>query len=351
MRASDFDFDLPDGQIAQHPAPERDGARLYLLPRAGGAARHAAVRDLPSLLPEGALLIVNDTRVVPARVRGRKASGGRVELLLLERLAREGDGETWRCLGGASKPIRPGQSIALDGARAEVLATSGREVEARIAVDGGGEVAAWLERAGEVPLPPYIAREGAPPAEDRARYQTVYARAPGSAAAPTAGLHLSARVLAELEARGVQRAAVTLHVGLGTFAPLAGGADAELESIDGLHAERFRVPDETARAFARARAERRPVIAVGTTVVRTLESALDGGGALSPGEGSTRLFIRPGHRFRAVDGMLTNFHLPRSSLLVLVSAFAGRERVLAAYADAVRCGYRFFSFGDAMLIS
>ncbi len=364
MRASDFDFLLPDAQIAQAPAPERDEARLYVLPRAGGAASHARVADLPSLLPAGALLVVNDTRVFPARLRGRKVSGGRVELLLLRRESGSADGplcEEWSCLGGSSKGLRVGQAVLLDGAdapAAEVIEVRGAEVVVRFAsprAEREGMITV-AERLGEVPLPPYIARPapaGDPvgkgsDGDDRARYQTVYARVAGSAAAPTAGLHFTPRLLAALEARGVQRAAVTLHVGLGTFAPLRSD---DLSTVTELHAERFTVPAATARAIAEARAQSRPVIAVGTTTARTLESACDEAGAVTACEGETRIFIRPGHRFRAVDGLLTNFHLPRSTLLMLVSAFAGRERVLEAYRDAVARGYRFFSYGDAMLIA
>jgi len=344
VRLDDFDYELPAERIAQAPPDERDGAKLYLLPRDGGEARHAAIVDLPSLLPERALLVVNDSRVFPARLRGRKETGGKVELLLLHPIRDENGSETWACLGGASKPLRSGMRVFLDGEReAEIVAVNGAEVEVRFA-SGVRELA---ERIGEVPLPPYIERVR-PSEADRERYQTVYARDSGSAAAPTAGLHLSERLLARLDERGIERAAVTLHVGLGTFAPLRapGGV------VDGseLHAERYVVPEATAAAIARARGDGRAVVAVGTTTVRTLESACDERGLTRAGAGETRLFIRPGHRFRAVDGMLTNFHLPRSSLLMLVAAFGGRERVLAAYRDAVARRYRFYSFGDAMLL-
>ncbi len=361
MRATDFDYHLPPERIAQAPADERDRARLYVLPRAGGEARHAVVADLPSLLPEGALVVVNDSRVFPARLHGRKATGGRVELLLLHPTeagtgpgTRTGTGtwsETWACLGGSSKGLRERMQVILDGESApgaEIVAVRGAEVDVRFTGAGAGGLLAAAERIGEVPLPPYIARPSGPSAADRERYQTVYARAAGSAAAPTAGLHFTPRLLDALAARGIERAAVTLHVGLGTFAPLRGD---DLDGVDQLHAERFTVTDEAAARIAAARAAGRPVIAVGTTTVRTLESACDDAGRVRAGAGETRLFIRPGHRFRAVDGMLTNFHLPRSSLLMLVAAFAGRDRVLAAYRDAVARGYRFYSFGDAMLIA
>ena len=360
MRASDFDFALPPAQIAQHPATPRDAARLYVLPRSGAPAAHAHVRDLPGLLPEGALLVVNDTRVIPARLRARKPTGGKVELLLIERRDEEQPfdtpwTETWTCLGGASKPLRPGTTLALDGPdtgdapEAEILAVRGAEVDVRFRGRTAGGLLAVAERLGEIPLPPYITRV-APEADDRDRYQTVYARSPGAAAAPTAGLHFTPALLDALAARGIERAALTLHVGLGTFAPLRSD---DVSDLDTLHAERYELSAATCDAIARARAAGRPVVAVGTTTVRALESAAAASrdGALQPGPAVTRLFIKPGFRFRVVDGMMTNFHLPRSTLLMLVAAFAGQERVLAAYADAVARGYRFFSYGDAMLIT
>jgi S-adenosylmethionine:tRNA ribosyltransferase-isomerase len=350
--ASDFDFVLPPEQIAQAPLPRRDEARLYVLDRAGGA-QHRQVRDLPDLLaelsPERALLVVNDTKVLPARLRGKKPTGGRFELLLVEPLASDDGLSHWRALGGASKPIRPGP-LALDGAGAPacaVIENAGEYLEIVLDVPPAG-VERVLQRIGEVPLPPYIHREkGTPaPVDDVQRYQTVFARAPGAVAAPTAGLHFTPELLATLEARGIERATVTLHVGPGTFAPLRS------DDVDGavLHAERYEVPESTADAIARARAEKRPVVAVGTTVVRTLETVASEDGTVRAQTGSTQLFVKPGHRFRAVDAMVTNFHLPKSTLLMLVCAFAGQERVLAAYRDAVERGYRFYSYGDAMLI-
>lgn len=338
MLASDFDFALPQASIAQAPLARRDEARLYVLDRQSGAAEHCQVRDLPSLLPPGALVVVNDTRVIPARLRATKPTGGKVELLLCEPLS---DG-VWRCLGGASKPIRLGP-LRLDGdgaPDAEVLAVDGEYVEVRF----GGDLRDYVSRHGEVPLPPYIKRDAPEPA-DRERYQTVFARVPGAVAAPTAGLHFTAELLAALEARGLRGATITLHVGPGTFSPL------RADDLEGqtLHAERYDVPAETARAIAETRAAGHPVVAVGTTVVRTLEAAAAEEGVRA-GEGTTSIFIRPGHRFRVVDMMLTNFHLPKSSLIILVAAFAGKERVLAAYRDAVARGYRFYSYGDAMLI-
>jgi S-adenosylmethionine:tRNA ribosyltransferase-isomerase len=356
VRLRDFDFALPPEAIAQQPAPSRERARLYCLPRGDRGAEHRTVADLPSLVPPGALLVVNDTRVIRARLRGHKPSGGRVELLLVRPLASWGDatawGERWLCLGGASKPLRPGSAVLLDGERApraEVAAVRGQEVEVVFGGERPDSVVAAAERIGEVPLPPYIKRPGGPGADDGERYQTVYARVPGAVAAPTAGLHLTPSLLAALEARGVRIAPITLHVGPGTFAPLPLDEEAEVEGLAALHAERYEVPAATARAVAEARAAGRPVLAVGTTTVRALESACADGEPRA-GAGETTLFIRPGFRFRAVDAMLTNFHLPRSSLVMLVAALAGRERLLAAYTDAVARGYRFYSYGDAMLI-
>ncbi|HWE26617.1 MAG TPA: tRNA preQ1(34) S-adenosylmethionine ribosyltransferase-isomerase QueA, partial [Polyangia bacterium] len=256
----------------------------------------------------------------------------------------------WRCLGGASKPIRLGPLTLAGGARAEVLAVDGKYVDVRFTFERGpaatSDVLAYAEQHGDVPLPPYIKRAHAD-AADRERYQTVFARTPGAVAAPTAGLHFTPELLAALEARAIRRATLTLHVGPGTFAPLGDGA------LDGetLHAERYEIPEATARAIADTRAAGKPIVAVGTTVVRTLEAAAAADGIVRAGQGTTSIFIRPGHAFRAVDVMLTNFHLPRSSLLILVAAFAGRERILAAYADAVARGYRFYSYGDAMLLT
>jgi S-adenosylmethionine:tRNA ribosyltransferase-isomerase len=351
-----YDFDLPERLIAQAPAARRDQSRLLTLGRRAGPIEHRSISALPTLLSPGALLVLNDTRVIPARLRGTKPTGGRMELLLCQRLdgdrteaARSGDTtvQRWRCLGGASKPIRRG-AITLDGEgapEAQVLAVEGAEVIVELRAEGG--VSAAIARVGEVPLPPYIRRTGRPTAEDGDRYQTVYARRDGAVAAPTAGLHFTPELLAELHSGGVEIAFVTLHVGLGTFAPLREEAPLPAQ----LHAERYEVPPATAAAIARARTSGLPVIAVGTTVVRALETCANLVGTVEAGAGETRIFLRPGHRFRAVDGLLTNFHLPRSTLLMLVCAFAGRERVLAAYAEAVARGYRFYSYGDAMLIT
>ena len=337
MLVRDFDFDLPSALVAQRPLA-RGESRLLVLD-APRERRHRSIRDLPALLRPGDLLVVNDTRVLAARLFARREpGGGAVELLLAERL----DEVTWDCLVRPGRKARPGTRLELSGRLRARVASSGEQGRRRIVFSE--PVEPHLDALGHVPLPPYIDRPDE--IEDRERYQTVWAREPGAIAAPTAGLHFSHALLDELEARGVERVAVTLHVGLGTFKPVT----AELVHEHRMDAERWVVPSATATAIARARAEGRRVVAVGTTVVRTLEGAAEaGGGCLEAGAGSTSLFIVPGHRFRIVDALLTNFHLPRSTLLMLVCAFAGRERVLAAYREAVDAGYRFFSYGDAML--
>ena len=355
MRVELFDYELPPGRIAQEAVEPRDAARLLVLrPGAEQERLDRHVRDLPDLLRPGDLLVVNDTRVIPARVHGRKPTGGRVELFFTERLAAETAGdatrETWRVLLGASRAPREGSEVELPGGwRARVVLGPGPGGEARVEVTGPGTVRELLDRHGEPPLPPYIRRDPGDPrlAADRDRYQTVFAREEGALAAPTAGLHFTPELLARLEERGVRTARVTLHVGEGTFRPVRVET---LEEIR-LHEERFEVPEATARAIAETRAAGGRVVAVGTTVTRALESRPGpAGGAPEPGGGSTDLFIAPGYRFRFVDVLLTNFHLPRSTLLMLVAAFAGRERVLAAYRYAVEAGYRFYSYGDAMLV-
>jgi S-adenosylmethionine:tRNA ribosyltransferase-isomerase len=341
VQLSDFDYPLPDERIAQEPVTPRDAARLLVLP-AEGPPEHRRFTDLEALLDPGDLLVFNDTRVIPARLLGRKESGGRVEILLVEPLE-GGLGRRWRALGQASKPIRAGAVLSFDGLTARVDAAEGDGFYL-VALDREGpELEAALARAGRIPLPPYIRRE--PTDADRDRYQTVFSRAPGSAAAPTAGLHFTDALLARLDARGVERAAVTLHVGPGTFLPVR----AERLEDHRMHGEPYEVPPAAARAFAACRARGGRVVAVGTTAVRTLESALHGG-VLREGPGRTELFVRPGYRFGAVDALVTNFHLPRSTLLVLACAFGGTERVLAAYREAVSARYRFFSYGDAMFM-
>ncbi len=364
MRRALLDYELPPELIAARPLAERDGARLLVVDPASDSPTHASIRELDRLLPEGALLVVNDTRVLPARLLGHKVeSGGRAEIFLvrkegalsLEEGGRSLPAERWKALGRASKPLRPGGRIQVRGEGPDAPSLEVR-IEGRAGDDGlldvmlvgdpGASIAAVLEALGHVPLPPYMHR--ADELADRERYQTVFARVPGAIAAPTAGLHLSEALLARLRARGITEASVTLHVGLGTFQPVT--AD-DLDDHP-MHSEAFAVPEATARAIAQARERGAPVVAVGTTVVRALESAADParpGHALAR-EGETRLLIQPGYTFRVVDRLITNFHLPASTLLALVAAFAGRERVLAAYQAAISARYRFYSYGDAMLI-
>jgi S-adenosylmethionine:tRNA ribosyltransferase-isomerase len=341
MRIADFDYDLPEERIAQVPIEPRDAARLLVVTPEGPLA-HRTIADLPALLRPGDLLVFNDTRVIPARLLGRKESGGKVELLLCEPLA-GGLGRRWRAMGQASKAIRAGARLEFDGLSATVEAAEGAGFYTVELDREGAALEAALARAGRLPLPPYIRR--APDAHDAERYQTVLARAPGSAAAPTAGLHFTPALLEALAAKGVRRATVTLHVGPGTFLPVR----ADRLDDHRMHGERYDVPEEAVQAVDEARARRGRVIAVGTTSARTLEAA-SRDGRLVAGPGRTELFIRPGHPFGVIDALLTNFHLPRSTLLVLACAVGGRERVLGAYREAVEQGYRFFSYGDAMLI-
>ena len=338
MDLEDLDYELPDELIAQRPLPERDGARLLLLDR--GDVSHTHVRELASLLPS-ALFVVNDTRVLNARLHGHKPTGGKVELLLVHRLSVPGLTERWEALGRASKPIRVGTQLTLGAITATVLEKRGATLE--VELEASEPIANVLERDGHVPLPPYIRREDE--VADRERYQTVFAAEPGAVAAPTAGLHFSDALVTSLESAGHSFSQVTLHVGPGTFRPVS--APSLDEHV--MHVERYDVPEATVLAIEEAKRAGRPVVAVGTTVVRTLEAAASGG-ELEPGSGSTDLFIRPGFTFRVVDALMTNFHLPRSTLLALVMAFAGIEPTRAAYLAAVRARYRFFSYGDAMLI-
>lgn len=339
MRVTELDFDLPPELVASEPAEPRDAARLLVLD--GERLLDRVVRELPDLV-RPALFVANDTRVLAARVFGRKPSGGRVELLFVERLADEGTAETWLALAKASKPVTAGSRLILEeGVEADVVGKrDDGSVELRLAV----RVEPWLESVGTMPLPPYIDRE--PDARDRERYQTVFASEPGAVAAPTAGLHFTPELLQRLRERGHRIVHVTLHVGPGTFRPV------KTDDLDdhAMHEEAFVIPEATAEAVASARAEGRPVVAIGTTVVRALESAAREDGSLAVGPGRTRLLIQPGYRFRVVEGLVTNFHLPRSTLLALVMALAGKERMRAAYAHAVRERYRFFSYGDAMFI-
>jgi S-adenosylmethionine:tRNA ribosyltransferase-isomerase len=337
---AEFDYDLPADAIAQAPAESREAARLLVIERATGALADRSVADLPDLLRPGDCLVVNDSRVLPARVLGEDGAGRPVELLFVEPM----DDGAWRAMVRPGRRCRPGAELRAGGARLRVLAVEPEGMR-RIAREDG-TIAALLDVAGMPPLPPYIARHAKPGPEDWERYQTVYARVPGSVAAPTAGLHFSDALLERLRTRGVEIHAITLHVGPATFRPIT----APTVEAHSLPSERALIPAPTAAAVNAARQTGRRVIAVGTTVTRTLESAATDDGRLAPLDGRASLYIRPGHRFRVVDALLTNFHLPRSSLLVLVCAFAGRDLILRAYRHALAHGYKFYSYGDATLI-
>jgi S-adenosylmethionine:tRNA ribosyltransferase-isomerase len=374
VRLDELDYALPPDRIAQHPAPERDGSRLLVLQRGGAVAGaagvsgelvHAQFRDLPDHLAPDDLLVVNDTRVLPSRLIGAKETGGRIEILLVEREdpgeppgtpmdgrgpadARPASEETWLCLAGFSRAPAPGAPIDLGPhLRARWAGPAPGELHRiRLSAADGGSLHDALALAGTIPLPPYIARTAGAEPSDRERYQTIYAEREGAIAAPTAGLHFTPALLRRLEERGIGLARVTLHVGPATFLPVR---TEEIEDHP-MDAERYEVPRATVAAIAEARARGGRVVAVGTTAVRALESAATGRGGVVPAHGRTDLFILPGYAFRVVDALITNFHLPRSTLLAMVAAFAGRERILGAYAEAVARGYRFYSYGDAMLI-
>jgi S-adenosylmethionine:tRNA ribosyltransferase-isomerase len=339
MQRTDFHFDLPPDLIAQWPTARRSDSRLLVLDGASGSRRDLQFRDFPSLLSRADLLVFNDTRVIPARVFGVKESGGRVEILL----ERGVTADTALVHLRASKGLKSNAVVKLPGGHSASML--GREGEL-FRLQFSCEVAAFFETHGEMPLPPYIERQAQ--SADRERYQTVYARSRGAIAAPTAGLHFDADTFAELAARQIRHVFVTLHVGAGTFAPLR--VD-DIESHE-MHEEYLTVPEAACNAINATRAAGGRVIAVGTTVVRSLETAAHANPrGIAPYQGSTRIFIKPGHRFRVVDAMLTNFHLPESTLLMLCSAFAGREPLLAAYTHAVHARYRFFSYGDAMFLT
>jgi S-adenosylmethionine:tRNA ribosyltransferase-isomerase len=360
LRTSDFDFDLPDELIAQRPPADRGQSRLLVLPRRAGGIEHTSFALLGEHLRSGDLLVLNDTRVFPARLIGRRVpSGGAVECLLLRRHSSASppaaepeipNPELWDALVHPGQKLKPGARVLFEqgGLRlhGEVVARHfhGRRT-IRLSTDTPAPVSSLVERIGHIPLPPYIARPDE--ASDRERYQTVYAREPGSVAAPTAGLHFTRDLLEDLNARGIDQASVTLHVGYGTFKPV------RVENVDEheVDPEVYTVSTSAADALTSALRDGRRIIAVGTTTTRALESLpIDPGGCVHPGDGTTALFIHPGHRFRIVQGLVTNFHLPKSSLLMLVAAFTGRERILEAYREAIEQGYRFYSYGDAMLI-
>jgi len=347
---ADYDYELPPELVAQRPAPRRVQARLMALGRDGGSARHLRMAHLCKLLRPGDILVLNDTKVVPARLLVGKESGGRAEVFLLnpalplERLA---DGrERHQALVRAHRPVRPGQRLSLAGEGGPWIFVLERGPRGQAVVELPGGALELAQRFGQAPLPPYIRRPNGPSAEDVRRYQTVYAAKAGAVAAPTAGLHLSHELLLALQRRGVNTARLTLHVGYGTFAEPA----PEDLARGRLHAEWVEIDEAACQAVATARAAGGRVIAVGTTSMRALEWLAGPGGAPRPRRGWCDILIQPGHRFRAADGLLTNFHLPRTTLLMLVAALVGRERVLAAYAEAVRQRYRFYSFGDGMLI-
>ncbi|HEX7666838.1 MAG TPA: tRNA preQ1(34) S-adenosylmethionine ribosyltransferase-isomerase QueA [Polyangiaceae bacterium] len=353
MRIDTFDFELPDERIAQHPAEPRDAARLLVVGESSLA--HETVAELPELLAEGSLVVVNDTRVFPARILGKKAtSGGKVEIFLIEPAGEreiDANGEKrqvaiWRALGKSSKPLRFGTDV-LAGSLIVHLIGRGDDglLEVGLTTHENKSVHDAIHETGHVPLPPYIHRDAS--AKDEERYQTVYARHEGAVAAPTAGLHLTNALLGRLAIKKCEVVSVTLHVGLGTFQPVT------VDDLDThpMHKETYEISKATADAIALAKQEKRPIVAIGTTVVRALESAANADGTVKIGRADTRLLIQPGYSFKIVDRLMTNFHLPKSTLLALVCAFAGTERVLAAYRKAVEEKYRFYSYGDAMLLT
>jgi len=352
-RPSDYAYHLPLERIAQHPLKNRDQARLLTLERKSGALAHGRIADLPARLQPGDVLVINDTRVIPGRLFGRKPTGGRVEVLIIglpDAADAGGPGSyttVCECLIRAAKRPRPGTALIFeDGLRAEVLAD--RDAAHRVAFHSAEPLDAVISRIGKVPLPPYILREtpAGVDSADAATYQTVYAARNGAIAAPTAGLHFTPDLLDRIRARGVHIARITLHVGYGTFVPVRVPDIREHR----MHAEWFEISPESAGIINQARDAGGRVIAVGTTSVRTLEYAATPEGRVSARRGDCDLFIYPGYRFRVVEGIITNFHLPESTLLMLVSAFAGRENILSAYAIAIENGYRFYSYGDAMFI-
>jgi len=338
LRLSDFDYTLPEELIAQTPAEERERSRLLVLDRRTGALCHRTFSDIAEYMRAGDVLVLNDTRVFPCRIPARKSGGGKAEIFLLE----EQGVNLWHALVRGGLDTGKRASVA-EGIEAEIEGEAGEGIK-RVRFYGVTDIRSKLAELGRTPLPPYIKRE--PAARDLERYQTVYARSEGAVAAPTAGLHFTPALLQTLRERGIETALITLHVGPGTFQPVREDVIANHR----MHPERFAIPAETAESINRARSEGRRVIAVGTTSVRTLETSARSDGNVHPGQGTSDLFIHPGYPFQVVDGMITNFHLPKSTLLMLVAAFAGRENVLNAYRTAIGERYRFYSYGDAMLI-
>ncbi len=346
MKVERFAYDLPPELIAQEPASEREAARLLVVPPEG-TFLHEHISDLPERIPEGALVVLNDTKVIRARILGTKeGTGGRAEVFLVRKIGDEDGAQRWQAMARASKALRPGTRVVKDGLAIEVEGKSDEGLFVVRITSRDRSIEDALAAAGQIPLPPYIKRD--PNAADEDRYQTVFAKSPGAVAAPTAGLHLTNTLLKRLEGRGCEIQTCTLHVGLGTFQPVV------VEDLDEhpMHAEYFEIPRALTTAIGRARQRNAPVVAVGTTVVRALESAADPDrpGHVRPCAEETRLLIQPGFHFNVVDRLVTNFHLPKSTLLALVCAFAGTDRVLDAYRAAVRDRYRFFSYGDAMLL-
>lgn len=343
MNTQDFDFDLPENLIAQHPAPRRDQARMLVMNRATGDLRHRQVPDFPDLLAPGDALVLNNTRVIPARTRGQKSTGGRVETLFVE--PEEGRDREWWVMMKSSHRPKPGARVELEGGLTLEVLENRSDGLNRVRAEGSEEVLAYLEAHGEPPLPPYIKREHLC-GDDPERYQTVYASAPGAVAAPTAGLHFTPELLDQIRERGVRVVEITLHVGPGTFRPVK--ADRVEDHV--MDEERYEVSEAAADALNHTRAGGGRIVAVGSTGVRTLETVVDADGRIAAGTGRSGLYIYPPFDFRAVDGILTNFHLPKSTLLMMMSAFTTRERLLEAYAEAVRREYRFFSYGDCMVM-
>jgi len=343
MKKNDFYFELPEELIAQTPIERREQSRLLCVDRNSGQLKHRSFHELPALLKKGDCLVLNDTRVLPARLLGKRETGGAAEILLLRELQSEPGTATWECLVKPGKKIRTGTNLLFGNEKLSATVTEETDDGNRyIKFSHEGDFTEVLERLGKMPVPPYIHKT----LDDAERYQTVYSRVTGSAAAPTAGLHFTGALLDELRQCGVEICFITLHVGLGTFRPVS------TENIKDhkMHSEYFTVPEDTAAAVNRIKANGGRIIAVGTTSCRALESCANDAGTVSGYSGFTDIFIYPGHTYKCIDGLITNFHLPESTLIMLVSAFAGRENILNAYTEAIKERYRFFSFGDAMLI-
>jgi S-adenosylmethionine:tRNA ribosyltransferase-isomerase len=339
-RTSDYDFDLPADRIAQRPAERRDASRLLIVDRSTGTLEHGIFSDIEGLIPAGDIVVANRSRVFRARLLGVRDSGARAEVMLLRK---RGD-DVYEAMVSPGSKLKPHRVVTFaDDFRAEILETTGRGTRL-VKLTAAGDIEQAIERHGHIPLPPYIER--ADEATDAERYQTVFAREPGSVAAPTAGLHFTPELLTRLEQKGVQRAEVVLHVGAGTFKPV----DAEDPAQHAMHEEEFHIADADAASMNTVRSSGGKLWAVGTTTVRTLESVATEDGLIRSGSGETSIFIRPPYRFRAVDHLITNFHLPRSTLMMLVAAFAGYDLTMDAYREAIARGYRFYSYGDAMVL-